>query len=475
MFGGFRKKDKNKSNAKKTDGGVGVNNNNANAAVATTNAAPNKQTAPPVPPAGDRFENLTLLSAVSLKDVPPSEQPQLFRKHLELCRETFSFEPFSTGDMLFPNEKEAKRILLLGLVDYINNPNTRITESVFPDIISMVSGNIFRSLPPRSDMLTEVEDEETVLEAAWPHLQIVYEFLLRFIVSGDVEPKVAKKYISHSFILHLLELFDSEDPRERDYLKTILHRIYGKFMALRAFIRKSISNVFLSSIYLLDKHNGIAELLEILGSIINGFALPLKAEHKRFLLHGLIPLHRVQSIGMFHQQLEYCVTQFAEKDNKMAEPAILGLLRYWPETSSPKQVQFLHELEELLELTQLPEFRKIMVPLFVRLSTCLGSQHFQVAERTLLLWNNEYLFTLVTQNRTQILPIVFDVLSVNSANHWNPTVQSLSQNVLKSFQDTDKGLYEEVEKSNTKSAEERAEARVKRIEMWEKLELDHQA
>jgi hypothetical protein len=28
-------------------------------------------------------------------------------------------------------------------------------------------------------------------------------------------------------VLKLLELFDSEDPRERDYLKTILHRIYG--------------------------------------------------------------------------------------------------------------------------------------------------------------------------------------------------------------------------------------------------------
>lgn len=29
-----------------------------------------------------------------------------------------------------------------------------------------------------------------------------------------------------------------------------------------------------------DHHNGIAELLEIQGSIINGFALPLKEEHK---------------------------------------------------------------------------------------------------------------------------------------------------------------------------------------------------
>jgi hypothetical protein len=45
--------------------------------------------------------------------------------------------------------------------------------------------------------------------------------------------EVGKKYIDNVFVLKLLELFDSEDPRERDYLKTILHRIYGKFMVGR--------------------------------------------------------------------------------------------------------------------------------------------------------------------------------------------------------------------------------------------------
>ena len=34
------------------------------------------------------------------------------------------------------------------------------------------------------------------LEPAWPHLQLVYEFFLRFIVSSDVDPKVAKRYVS---------------------------------------------------------------------------------------------------------------------------------------------------------------------------------------------------------------------------------------------------------------------------------------
>ena len=72
----------------------------------------------------------------------------------------------------------------------------------------------------------------------------MYEFLLRYVVSNETDAKVAKKYIDTGFVLRLLELFDSEDPRERDYLKTILHRIYGKFMVHRPFIRKAINNIF---------------------------------------------------------------------------------------------------------------------------------------------------------------------------------------------------------------------------------------
>jgi hypothetical protein len=63
----------------------------------------------------------------------------------------------------------------------------------------------------------------------------------------------------------MLELFDSEDPRERDYLKTTLHRIYGKFLSLRSFIRKAMKHIFITFVYETEKHNGIAELLEILG------------------------------------------------------------------------------------------------------------------------------------------------------------------------------------------------------------------
>lgn len=47
----------------------------------------------------------------------------------------------------------------------------------------------------------------------------------------------------------------------------------------------------------------IANLRFLFSSIINGFALPLKAEHKQFLVKVLIPLHTVRSLSLFHAQV----------------------------------------------------------------------------------------------------------------------------------------------------------------------------
>lgn len=284
------------------------------------------------------------------------------------------------------------------------------------------STNLFRSIPPPVNPTGEAfdpEEDEPVLELAWPHLQIVYEFFLRFVENPDFEANLAKRYIDQRFVLNLLELFDSEDPRERDFLKTTLHRIYGKFLNLRAFIRRSINNVFYNFIYESERHNGIAELLEILGSIINGFALPLKEEHKTFLTRVLIPLHKVKSLQLYHPQLAYCVVQFLEKDPTLGKDVMLGLLRYWPKINSTKEVMFLNEVEEILDVTDPAEFQKIQIPLFQQIARCINSQHFQVAERALLYWNNEYIVNLMSDNLSIILPLVFPALYANSKSHWN--------------------------------------------------------
>lgn len=253
------------------------------------------------------FQPVALLH---IRDVPPADQEKLFIQKLRQCCVLFDFVSDPLSDLKW---KEVKRAALSEMVEYITHNRNVITEPIYPEVVHMFAVNMFRTLPPSSNPTGaefDPEEDEPTLEAAWPHLQLVYEFFLRFLESPDFQPNIAKKYIDQKFVLQLLELFDSEDPRERDFLKTTLHRIYGKFLGLRAYIRKQINNIFYRFIYETEHHNGIAELLEILGSIINGFALPLKEEHKIFLLKVLLPLHKVKSLSVYHPQLAYCVVQF---------------------------------------------------------------------------------------------------------------------------------------------------------------------
>eukprot|EP00268_Persea_americana_P026191 TRINITY_DN2558_c0_g1_i2.p1 TRINITY_DN2558_c0_g1~~TRINITY_DN2558_c0_g1_i2.p1 ORF type:complete len:525 (-),score=109.92 TRINITY_DN2558_c0_g1_i2:545-2119(-) len=405
------------------------------------------------------------------RDVPSSEKQNLFIKKLNLCCVVFDF----TDPTKNLKEKEIKRQTLLELVDYVSSTNGKFTENIMQEITKVLAVNLFRTLttPPRENKALEafdLEEEEPLMDPAWPHLQIVYEFLLRFVASSETDAKLAKRYIDHSFVLRLLDLFDSEDPREREYLKTILHRIYGKFMVHRPYIRKAINNIFYRFIFETEKHNGIAELLEILGSIINGFALPLKEEHKLFLVRALIPLHKPKCIAMYHQQLSYCIFQFVEKDCKLADTVIRGLLKYWPITNTSKEVLFLGELEEILEAIQPAEFQRCMVPLFRQIASCLSSSHFQVAERALFLWNNDHIENLIKQNRRLILPIIFPALEKNTRNHWNQAVKSLTQNVRNIFSELDPDLFEECLQKFQEDEAKEEEILSKRDSTWKRLE-----
>ena len=406
----------------------------------------------------------------TFRDVVAGDRQNLFLRKLKICCVQFDF----SDTLKMAKEKETKRLTLVELMDFIQSGSCKITEANQGELVKMISANIFRCLPPAQHESTGCEnvdpqEEEPYFDPSWPHLHLVYELLLRYVVSPDTDTKTAKRYIDHFFVMKLLDLFDSDDPRERECLKTILHRIYGKFMVHRPFIRKAINNIFYRFMYETGRQNGIAELLEILGSIINGFALPMKEEHKLFLARALIPLHKPKALGTYHSQLSYCVAQFVEKDYRLADTIIMGLLKYWPAINSQKEVLFLGELEEVLDGTNAAEFQRCMVPMFKQIARCINSSQFQVAERALFLWNNEHIVELIAQNRKVIVPIIFEALQKNVQSHWNQSVQSLSSNVRRMFMEMDGQLFEECRKQYKERKARCREVEERRELTWHRL------
>merc|ERR1712228_295671 len=176
----------------------------------------------------------------------------------------------------------------------------------------------------------------------------------------------------------------------------------------------------------------------------------------------------VSTLSQYHAQLAYCVVQFIEKDPSLSSEIVGGLLRFWPIISCSKELLFLSELEEVLEMTEQPQFEKLIVPVFKRIAACICSPHFQVAERALFLWNNDVIAQFMSDHRPVILPVLYPALHVNLERHWNNTVTQLTTHIMQQFMDMDEKLFKKVE-AKYKETHKPAEKARQRTAKWNKV------
>ena len=114
------------------------------------------------------------------------------------------------------------------------------------EVMQMIEKNIFRPLPNvKKSNLNFAEtgiDQEEEMDPAWPHLQGIYEFFLQLVINESVEVRSLKVYVTPQFVQEFLDLFDSEESVERDYLKNILHKLYAK-VSRPVFVKDPVTNV----------------------------------------------------------------------------------------------------------------------------------------------------------------------------------------------------------------------------------------
>lgn len=165
-----------------------------------------------------------------------------------------------------PNAKAIRS--LDSLSDLMESDILDSSSEVYKCVLGMVASNLFRPLVG-SDSLTGVPfdplEDDPLLLNNWAMLEMVYEVFLKMMESEHFNSGLAKEHFSDDFVISLVKLFDSEDPRERDMVKTSVHRVYARFLHLRKFIRKVIGNVLLVFLHDTQIHNGVLDILELLG------------------------------------------------------------------------------------------------------------------------------------------------------------------------------------------------------------------
>lgn len=304
------------------------------------------------------------------------------------------------------------------------------------DCLQVIGLSIFRSLPVQQIVKYNAMDEEIpFLDPEWDYLQMMYTLLLRVITVAPLP--IVGSVISSSFHKKLVHNLLSADLRERDFVKSVVHRLYGRLPGSRASLRNEFCYFLLSCPRETEHPYGVNEVLEIYASVISGFAMPLKAEHVQALNRVLLPLHKSVHYEVFYEGMIKCMRLFLYKDSSLSSTIFPYLCKHWPFGSSVKEQVYLYELEELLCCVSASDIECIRDVLFERIRLCLMSEQFQIAEKCGKMWENEKIrCTLVdhAETRAIILSHVSTVLNENCNSYWCSSVRKISKRILQLYE-----------------------------------------
>jgi serine/threonine-protein phosphatase 2A regulatory subunit B' len=207
-------------------------------------------------------------------------------------------------------------------------------------------------------------------------------------------------------------------------------------------IRKAITDCFQVLIHEIHKFNGASELLDILASIISGFAVPLREEHVIFFKNIIIPLHKVQTSNLYFDNLIRCSMLFLTKDSSLAILLLDGILKYWPFANFMKETLFLQELPEVLEFCDVEKIKPLIPRLFKRIVRCISGSHLQVADRAMCLFESESFIQIIKSYKTVTFSMLVPVISKLAENHWHKMLQESLTALKEILHKIDSSAYE---------------------------------
>ncbi|ESO02623.1 hypothetical protein HELRODRAFT_65543, partial [Helobdella robusta] len=325
---------------------------------------------------------------------------RLFVEKLRTCSIIYDFMENTNLE-----NKMCKKQIMSEILEYLIHGRNVLTPELYREIVDMVSKNIFRKLPS-SEIMFDVEEDHTFYDPSWPHLLLSYEILTQFLYLPDFKTSLARHYINENFIDQFMDLFLTRDGRERVTLQKILLKIYRAFIVLRPYIRNRFYEYTFDEVYVI----GLPDLMQFYSNIIPGFVFPLEAEHEIFFTNIFLLLHCGAMYPHYYKRYLDCIYELLLKNPKLYEKVVDVIIKYWPKTSSAKQLLFLKELNDLLTDIKSEEFEVICIDLFTLLADCFSKPNYYVFDGALDVLNNPTICSLIKTYTDTVYPIIVPVL-----------------------------------------------------------------
>lgn len=389
------------------------------------------------------------------RDAPKGKLKEVFAAKCKECSKICDFSSNSKDEQA----KKDKKLHLQDFSRFMSNPrNTiQIDSEGINLFLNMVIKNIRRPFPMIKKASVDCGDQ--VCDAAWPHLQLIYESLLNFFQNPGQEDIT----ISHPTIVSsLIHCSCSPDERERMAVRDVLKAFYSNFHHSRSQIIRIAKCHFRTA-------SCSAELLEVFIRVIDAFKTPLSPQHKSFYLDAILFLHTANNFVQFCLPLFQCVNHYIILDNSLFKPTIYFIYKHWPESNVKKQILFFSEIEGLII-----NFSKIVDKIsaqyiFRIIADAVQQPNLELSETAMNVILGVAIEKIIHQFIDDAEITLVPVLYKTGKKHWNEAIREDAVDVIDHLSQIDQNAFDKAKEEISNEKKKLLIEKENNTKKWSKI------
>ena len=369
------------------------------------------------------FSDVKIELTPDFRDLDEKEYNTMFINKVKECKKICDWS-IGIKDV---EAKKNKKILLIQLIELFESKNglDKILPQSVAKFISMVVQNISRPFPPQKIINPLFDFDDVTQDMAWPHLALVYEALLKLLMSP------MKVTIKHpTFVSVLAKNSCSPDERERMAVRDNLKLLFVKCPDLQDAILRLVQNQFLTGTC---SH----QILEFILAVLDEVGRPLPENLVSMYKNSILFLHSSKIYKAFFA----VVNRFVRFERSLLKPTIEYLVKHWPSSTVRKQLVFMSEMEGLTLNYFEDVNEEIAKMVFTKLSELVNQPNIDVAETAL----NVLLGPALEEPLVSFPELAIKILTqelMNAANkNWNEYVQEDSKLALQMLSDLNPKIF----------------------------------
>jgi hypothetical protein len=356
-----------------------------------------------------------------------AEFEQLFQRKTQFCSQICSFAP---GTDAATDAKTRQLKDLLKLLECCSGSGS-IPDDQRNALYSMIEANLIRPIAATDVRLSHQEDLPPFIDPRWPHVNLVYQILNRFVC---VTPNFARHL---TFASLLLPIGESPDPNERAAIAVFYDRLVRcSKTAARAFLTNLFCDHIRNRIHGTDDGPFlVSPMLSVLFFVLNETSVV--TNQPQLFVDVIMPLLRHPLLAVFQVKMTALINFFLDVAGGLALLLARYLLSRWPWGVASKQVIFIDYIFAAIEKLA-PKSVESLAPAMRRVCGHLGETPSEAVANALCgIWLRSSGEKLNVMHGRILIPILAGPIADLSSNHWSPMVRQNARIALSVFQRRD--------------------------------------